>query len=223
MNVALFINYYQDSKPNRQKEIDACLLQNIKCNELNTCIVIVSIRDKNKLIDLLTENVYHSLEKVMIKVYSKIPTYNDWFTFTQKYSTEDTINCIANSDICFDDLSLKKLKDYPKQKNDCFALTRWDIVSIDKIKDSVFFDRTDSQDIWIRKGTFKNIEGADFTLGIAGCDNKIAHLLNKTYNLKNPSLSIKTYHLHNTNVRNYINFSHVERLPPPYFTINPSL
>jgi len=100
----------------------------------------------------------------------------------------------------------------------------------DTLSDRVNFQQTDLRNAilvnMIASGSSfagAQIEGADFTLGIAGCDNKIAHLLNKHYTLKNPSLSIKTYHLHNTNIRNYINFSHVERLPPPYFTIKPSL
>tara|TARA_R110000772_G_scaffold156094_1_gene267154 strand:+ start:316 stop:990 length:675 start_codon:yes stop_codon:yes gene_type:complete len=224
MKIVLFSNYYVDNNVKRQEEIDSCLIQNLWCKNLNTVIIIVSQRDKNQLIDLLSKyNIERFLLKVLIKVCSKRPTYNDWFKFTREFSNEKNINCIANSDICFNDDSLNKLAEYYFLSNDCLALTRWDIDSINSFNNATFFNRIDSQDIWIRKGTFSNILGADFTLGIAGCDNKIGHLLNQVYTLKNPSLTIKTYHLHNTNIRNYIVHSHVERLPPPYLKLPPSI
>jgi hypothetical protein len=89
----------------------------------------------------------------------------------------------------------------------------------------VLFDRADSQDTWIFKGGVNQVSGADFTMGIAGCDNAIAHLLEQHgYNVINPSRTIKTYHLHLTNIRNYTDISGnaIQRIQPPYKLINPT-
>ena len=80
-----------------------------------------------------------------------------------------------------------------------------------------FHNRRDSQDCWIVKGRFKDIPQANFTLGKKGCDNKIAYLLSKYYDVINPSQSIRTFHLHLTNIRNYAPHGTSEDLvPPPY-------
>jgi hypothetical protein len=41
-------------------------------------------------------------------------------------------------------------------------------------------------------------------MGLPGCDNRLAHLLSETgYRLSNPCRSIRTIHLHRSNVRSY--------------------
>jgi len=48
------------------------------------------------------------------------------------------------------------------------------------------------------------VEGANFTQGVPGCDNKIAYLLQEAgYVVTNPSTTIKTYHLHLSGIRHY--------------------
>jgi hypothetical protein len=98
------------------------------------------------------------------------------------------------------------------------ALSRWEIQNLEK-NISTHFDRDDSQDTWIFLGSVNNINLADFTLGVCGCDNKIAYLLGENgYYVINPSKTLKTYHLHLTNVRNYLNVvgEATERIPPHY-------
>jgi hypothetical protein len=143
------------------------------------------------------------------------PTYNDYFRHTRKYP--DCINVIANSDIYFDN-SILLLKDINWKANTCIALSRWDLQDNGS---TIHFERSDSQDVWAFYGGVPKIEGADFTLGIAGCDNVIAYLLNKSgYRIYNPSRDIKTIHYHVSGVRNYINGTTIQRLPPPYLTVD---
>ena len=89
---------------------------------------------------------------------------------------------------------------------------------------AIFMNRADSQDVWAFYGAVPKIEGADFFVGgVAGCDNRIAKLLEDSgYNVVNPSIDIKTYHLHETGVRNYIENGKIkETIPPPYKLVPP--
>ena len=49
-----------------------------------------------------------------------------------------------------------------------------------------------------------DINELDFSFGTLGCDNMFASkLYDQDYQLSNPSYSIKIYHLHNVDERNY--------------------
>lgn len=187
--IRLIYNYYEDKNPYRKKEIDFCLQKNLENSLLNVIIV-------------------ETLSK---------PTYNYFFEKINKLTSSNDINIICNSDIFFDDtigLVLRYLTNQPQKQ--MFALSRWDWHNPHNI---VFFDRADSQDTWIVKGRIDNVMG-DFTLGMRGCDNRIAHEFQKSgYIVTNPSKSIKTYHVHNSGVRNY---TVSDVIPPPYLTINTS-
>lgn len=124
------------------------------------------------------------------------PTYNDLFRATWNFSDDD-IFIFANNDIYFDE-SLLFCKDMPR--GHCYALSRWDVTA----RGIKHFCRPDSQDVWIFKGRVPVMQGADFYQGVAGCDNAIAHIIDKNgYVITNPSLSIKTYHVHNSGVRSF--------------------
>ena len=59
---------------------------------------------------------------------------------------------------------------------------------------------------------------------VHNCDNRLAHdIQSHGYNVINPSHTIKTYHLHNSNIRNYLNDRNepIERIPQPYLLVNP--
>jgi hypothetical protein len=54
-----------------------------------------------------------------------------------------------------------------------------------------------SQDAWIFTGLKDHVQ-ADFRLGMRGCDNHLAYIMEKQgYRVRNPSLSIDVIHLHN--------------------------
>lgn len=142
------------------------------------------------------------------------PTFNDTFSITKNFSNDD-IFVFANSDIYFDETLLLASS---IEHNWCYALTRYDIHR-SRIR---FFDRADSQDVWIFRGHIPHIENADFYYGIAGCDNAIAYLLEQNgYKVTNPSLSIKTYHLHESGLRTF-NYKTMEKVPPPYKLLKPT-
>jgi hypothetical protein len=71
----LFITYYKDQNPRRQKELDFCLMHNLKNPLLNT---------------------------IVFERQDRLP-FSFYFGKINKISSNDDINIIANSDIYFDD------------------------------------------------------------------------------------------------------------------------
>lgn len=147
-------------------------------------------------------------------------TFSDMFSFINQISSDDDINIISNLDIFFDDSILKTLE---MNSEEAFALSRWEVGIHGNV---IFSDRDDSQDTWIVKGKVKNVFG-DFNLGFCGCDNRIAHeFVSAGYRLSNPSKTIKTFHLHATNIRCYVTYGpeyQKHLVPEPYLKVTPVL
>lgn len=142
-------------------------------------------------------------------------TFQNFFERINLISDQSDINVIANSDIYFD--STIKLTENMKS-NECYALSRWEVEGDGK---KTHFARSDSQDVWIFRGPIKNIS-ADFFLGYRGCDNRLAYEISKAgYKISNPSLTIKTYHLHLTGIRNYT-MENKYLVPGPYLGVHPT-
>ncbi|MBK7362944.1 MAG: hypothetical protein IPJ01_11670 [Micavibrio sp.] len=231
INHNLIVNYYTDKNNERTNELNYCIIKNIYNENLDKIVVICTESDYSALLSIYNEYK----DKLIPIITNKRPSYNDYFAITKKlFNGNNNINIISNLDIIISPEMLlqqpncdihKVASDY-LVNNNCLALTRWDVKNTSDFRDgSVLFDRPDSQDTWIFKGAIPQISGADFTLGVAGCDNKIAYLLEQSgYNVINPSRTIKTYHLHLTDIRNYTDIvGHaIERLEPPYKLLHPT-
>jgi hypothetical protein len=132
---------------------------------------------------------------------SERPSYNDIFLLTKDFT--DSVNIISNTDIVFDDVFIESIENFGIKPNDILALSRWDYVN-SELNEIRHHDRADSQDCWIKYGAFPYMTDADFTMGVAGCDNRIAAIMFESgFNVLNPSKSVQTYHLHLTHKRNY--------------------
>ena len=201
----LFVNYYVDDK--RKDEFDICLKNNINNTLINEIYIITHERITKQFKEQISKKVK------FIKIKNDRPTYDDIFEIMNKVIKEDEIGIFANLDIYFDEtLSLIDTIHWDVDYDICLALTRWD-VDMGGVPGVKHHGRVDSQDVWIFKGEIKVI-GGDFSIGKPGCDNRIAHEIGKSgYELLNPSLSIKCYHLHNSGMRNY---SDVDKVPSPY-------
>jgi hypothetical protein len=194
-NINLFVNYYQCGTQKRQKELDFCKKNHKECGYFNEIIN-----------------------------FSERPTYNDFFNATKDYPND--INVLTNSDIYFNEtiLEVRNIK-----QNEVYCLTRSEL---DKDEDGnkivVSFENKNaynkeakarhSQDVWVVNGTARHVLGW-FHIGVPGCDNRIAHELNKVgYDLKNPSDVIQCIHKHESDVRDYNlpNNYPGDRVPPPY-------
>jgi hypothetical protein len=161
----------------------------------------------------LQKNLANPHIKTIIIESNRKPTYTYFFQKINQITEPDDINIICNSDIFFDETVV--LASNIKHK-ELYALLRWEWQPNGA---ALFHERPDSQDTWITRGRIENVFG-DFTLGIRGCDNRIAHeFLHSGYDVKNPAKSIKSYHVHTSQVRNY---TVSDVVPPPYHTFMPT-
>lgn len=202
--VNLFTTFYNERNPERASELRDCLSLNIECQVIDKIYIWLE-----NLSDVPVQS-----EKIVIIPATSRPRFNDFFEAVNNVTHNNDINIITNSDIFFkDDIGIIK---NIKLNNRCLALTRWDIEENSEAK---FLGRVDSQDTWIFKGKIRGIDGV-FFLGSLGCDNKIAYEIQKAgYAISNPSLSVKSYHLHLTQCRPGLSSYSANPLPGPYLYI----
>jgi len=199
MKVCLIIPYYLDKNRHRRNEINECLFEkNLKNKSISRVIAVCD-----------TEIKLPYDKKLTVINIGRRQKYDDLFRIAESINPEG-LNIIANADIFFKKDDIEKLKkiDYT---NTVVSLSRWDVLKSGK---SVHHSHKDSQDCWIFKGKI-NVNG-NFELGKAGCDNRIAYEIGLNYNIVNPSIDIKSYHLHSSNIRNY---KSKDAIPPPYLRV----
>lgn len=199
--IVLYINFYTDKSSERQRELVHCLNKNAEL----ACI------DK---INLVVDDAgpYQQwtakFSKINLMIFKKRPTFRDFFILinqTQEHSRQ--INILSNTDIHFD-TSLGKLKSFLWQ-NVALCLSHQDRLL------------ASSQDTWVWQGPMRNISSSSsFCLGIPGCDNRIANVLqNSGYKLHNPCKTIIATHVHKSMVRHY---TEAMRLKGDYTYVEPS-
>lgn len=161
------------------------------------------------------------------------PTFAELFAMCKP----GMVNCILNSDVYMD-----RLTHFPKE-GEVWALSRWDV---DASGNAALWDHRDSQDSYIILGGPHIIDAHTvemrtdgeveivkrlFVQGKAGCDNRLLHVLQQAgFRVSNPSKSIRTYHLHLSNYRSYVDGAQgdgrgakkLERIQPPYAFAAPS-
>lgn len=211
----LYINYYVDKNPDRQAELDFCLQRNLEHPAIDRIICFVAEQHVQAL-----EEVTDCNQKITFIEYNLRPSYNRFFYCTKLFPVSD-YNIIANTDIYFNE-TLKKIEllQWRSQTRPfALALSRWDMLPQKRL---IYYNHPDSQDVWIFRGRVEPISGAEFTLGRAGCDNKIAYLLEQAgHNVQNPSHEIQAIHLHNTPIRNYNVAQDHRDIRPPFKIVHP--
>lgn len=200
MRVCLFTNWYKAKDVERNTENETCLRINLE----NSII--------HKVYLLCEDGRDFPVHEKIIGIRGSRATYNSFFKAMNESNPD--VSIIANSDIYFDE-TLGYLNFF--KKGNCYALTRWDVVD----GNSAFFDRQDSQDVWIFKGTVE--VNAPFESGRLGCDNRIAYELKQAgYVVTNPSRTIKVHHLHSEVRTENENHDKRETIPPPYEYVTPT-
>ena len=190
--VSLFVSYWQPNNKERRDELNFCIQKNINNPIINK---IYAFCEEPNLVPL-----HPKIKEIRME---RRPTFKEYFDKINEMHSE--ISIIANADIYFDE-SLAYIK-YIKG-NDCFALTRWE-----GTENAKYFEKPDSQDVWIFRGLINPSVHAEFELGRLGSDNRLAHELKKVgYTVSNPSKSIKAYHAH----KKASVHDHSRKIPPPY-------
>lgn len=200
----LITTYYSEKDDERKKELFQAIFNNCT-NPLisNIRIICESGADEINQID----------GKIDVISVNRRPTFKDLIDVANNLNS-DIIKIIANTDIYFDEsLTLAS-----KITNDqVFCLTRWNQTMDGNIE---FFPNFKSQDTWIFKSKLPTDIG-EYFLGLPGCDNRFAfELTSKGFNVCNPSLSVRTIHLHNSNQRNY--HKQLDRVPGLYAYVLPN-
>ena len=210
--IFLVLQYYIDKNPERQKEIEECLERNIKLK-------------KFKKIFLLNEEIYN-LEKLNNTIkeinFKKRLTYQDFFDFIKTQESGYYILC--NSDIFFNETIENIRYGSLSEKKSIYMLTRYDYLNIEKSKEIMLNHHqiSRSQDTWIIHNKFspEKTEYFNFNLGFLGCDNALVYIFNDlNYKIFNDPYKINTFHLHNTQIRNY-NKNNI--ILKPYLGIQPN-
>jgi hypothetical protein len=200
--VWVFTQFFKHNDAKRFKEIKQCLIKNCACPHIDK---IVLINEKDYTNDFSSIPGSKKIEQF---VSGRRLTYADFLQYVYDMVPRNVFTVLCNADIYFGDslLDLHKINMDDKM----LGLLRWDVGS-DGLEDEakIFGPRADSQDTWIflsdsiksRKWDYNKF---NFQLGQAGCDNAFAgHILRQKFVISNPSVSFKTFHLHNTNIRNY--------------------
>jgi hypothetical protein len=221
MKINLFTSFYKDKNEDRARELLMCLDMNLYVGYDSINIISDTEEESHFALKYVEQNAIISIcKKFDFNYLDRRPNFNDFFELMDKEQFNGDINVLCNSDIYIRDLN--RVKDFMSQfigKKTCLALSRWDVQGLGE---PIHFMMADSQDTWVFLGNPKFHTETDYGMGIAGCDNKLAYELEQGgFEVLNPSCSVKTYHHHLSNVRNYIKGDVVDRVPPPYKLVTP--
>lgn len=201
----LIQQYYVPPQSKRAKEIKQCLDKNLE-NPLIDKIILLN----EKQLDLPKNP---KLEQVVIGHRMK---YSDVFEYIQ--TLPDVLVAFANSDIYLTD-TFRNL--WSVNLKDVFvSLLRYEP------NGELYGPRPDSQDTWVlRADSVKqrkwDLSSLDFIFGKAGCDNAInVELLKNKFLVVNPCLTLKTMHLHSSDIRSYNPLDCIEK--PFYLYLEPT-
>ena len=197
--VWVFTQFFKHTSAPRFKEIKECLIKNCECPHIDK-IVLINEKDYSDEFKKIK-----GAEKITQFVSGRRLTYANFLQYVYDMVPANVFTVLCNADIYFGDslLDLHKIN----MEDKMLGLLRWDVDTNGEAK--IFGPRADSQDAWIflsdsiksRKWDYNKF---NFQLGQAGCDNAFAgHILRQKFVISNPAVSFKTFHLHNTNIRNY--------------------
>ena len=187
----LIQQYYRPTNLRRAREITTCLERNIACPYIDHILLLNE--------EELPVPVSPKIQTVVI---GHRMTYYDVFQAIKTRVPAGAFAIFANSDIWFNE-TLKMLWEIPVAERRLFlALLRWE-------EDGhIFGPRSDSQDTWILAKDAVDFDVTEedfgFPFGKSGCDNAITLvMMKKRFLVANPAYSIRTMHLHSSNIRTY--------------------
>ena len=204
----LFIEYHESKDLRRRGEFLVCLNENLKNEHIKRVHVFVEHGSELNIISV----------KLFVNEVKERPTFKTVFDYCNEHLAGQTC-IIACADIILgDDIKLLNTN----IDNTFVALTRWNIKYDGNKYSEEFYNNAASQDVWAFKAPIKVNDEMNFNFGACwGCDNKIAYLVGKEgYKVKNPSLQIKTKHLHTNDYRSVM--PQDKKLGGPYLCLEPN-
>ena len=193
----LIQQYFKHPLPKRARELWTALERNCACPYVDRVLLL------NETAGLEVPKS----DKIQVEVLGARLTYADVLKTIQDRVPANTFVVFGNSDIWLD-ASLRALWSLRMRERRLFlSLLRWED-GVNGDAPVLFGPRADSQDTWIVAKETVDFEVTEedfgFPFGKPGCDNAInVAMLRKKCVVANPAYTVKTYHLHASNVRNY--------------------
>ena len=199
-SICLITQYFVHKVTKRAREFRQCLKNNLVCDHIDKVVLLNET-------DLTYEwSGMKGQEKVEQVIIGTRLTYKDLLKYTYDHVPSNTIVIYANADI-YCNATLEELYSV-NMRDKMFALLRWDEGS-GPTDLKLFGPRVDSQDAWVvhsdsvKERTW-DWSSFDYKLGTAGCDNRFTgDMFGMKFMISNPCHSIKTIHLHKTEIRDY--------------------
>lgn len=214
--LVLIQQYYVPPQAKRAKELYKCLVKNLECPFVDK--IILCMED---LKAPLPPDPSNKITKVLMK--NRI-TYGNCIEVIQKHVPAGNIVVFANTDIYIES-SWHSIWSVDLQ--DVFlALLRWEDPVDTSQQPKMFGPRSDSQDTWVIHSNSVlsrtwNMAALDIPFGKSGCDNAIlVEFLRQKFVIANPAMSLRTMHVHQSEIRNYVKSELVDR--PIYMHVDPT-
>ncbi len=211
--------YYKPEKARRAREIVTCLAKNLACPFIDRVVLL----NETDMTEHYPKGV--PLEKIHQEVIGKRLTYAAVVRWISENAPANTLCVFANSDIYLDETW--RLLWTTKMENRFLSLLRYEAEdSVPDEEHTLFGPRADSQDTWVLlsdsvKSRNWDWTALDFSFGRAGCDNAInVEMLKAKFLVTNPALTLRTHHLHTSQIRTYDPQDIVDK--PMYFYIQPT-
>ena len=192
----LIQQYFHHPTLRRAREIRTCLDKNLASPWIDHVILL----NETEL------STIPSSPKLVVRILGHRLTYYDVLKAIQELVPAGDFAIFANSDIWFNETLSYLWKISLVEARLFLALLRWE--DHGDAAAQIFGPRSDSQDTWIVARDTVNFdvtkEEFEFPFGQSGCDNALTTAMFKQKCLVvNPAYSIRTMHLHLSNVRNY--------------------
>ena len=211
--LVLIQQLYKSSNKARDKELQKCLKKNLE-NEFVDEILLFT---ESNQVQIPSDK---KIKQVPMKTRL---SYANCIDAIQNVVGAGKLVVFANADIYLDD-SWKSIWSV-NLKDTLLALLRWE-EGVDGKEPVLFGPRNDSQDTWLIHSDSVlsktwNLDNFNIPFGKAGCDNAIlVEFLRNKFKIVNPALSLKTIHVHASEVRTYEKTDIVDR--PIYMFVEPS-
>ena len=211
--LVLIQQLYKSPNKTRDKELQKCLRKNIENEFIDEILLFTEGKDIQVPVD-------KKIKQVPMKTRL---SYANCIDAIQRVVGAGKLVVFANADIYLDN-SWEALWSI-NMKNTFLALLRWE-EGVDGKGPTLFGPRNDSQDTWVIHSDSVlskewDLSAFNIPFGKAGCDNAIlVEFLRNKFKIVNPAMSLKTIHVHASDVRNYEKTDIVDR--PVYMFVEPS-
>jgi len=199
----LMTTLYNETQFSRKEEFKKCFLLNIANPFIKKIVVFFENPHESEFFQEL-EQVTNNIKVEYVEI-SERPSFSFFFDYANQHFANKNI-IVCNADIFFDH-TLKLIQPDYLEKT-LISLTRYE-----KKEDSYELFITGfkigqrhylcSYDSWIFHTPMPQVDCYNFKIGTWSCEKFLYNAWKAGLKLKNPCLTLKSYHVHDSQVRNY--------------------